>query len=130
MWPLARAEAYRRLRTNLQFHRAAPNNSRAKVWVVTSANIGDGTSITACNLARALAVSSRVMLVDANLRHPQVHTYLGEEPGPGLTTVLTENLDWSSARRAHSEVPLEVLPSGPVASQLAELLTGRRMDHI
>jgi succinoglycan biosynthesis transport protein ExoP len=125
-----RAEAYRRLRTNLQFHRSAPKGTGGKVVVVTSASIGDGTSVTACNLARALAASSRVILVDANLRHPQVATYLDLEPGPGLTTVLTGNLSWTFARRKGSDVALDVLPSGPVAPRMGELLTSRRMDDL
>jgi capsular exopolysaccharide synthesis family protein len=126
-----RAEAYRRLRTNLQFHDGAPEqNSRAKVIVVTSAVMGEGTSAVACNLARALAEGSHVMLIDANLRHPQVESYLDLEPGPGLTTVLTGRLMWPFARRRLHEVPLDVLPSGPVAPRLGELLTWRGMDHL
>ncbi len=126
-----RAESYRRLRTNLQFHDGAPEHHQgAKVIVVTSAVVGEGTSATACNLARALAEGSHVLLIDANLRHPQVETYLDLEPGPGLTTVLTGRLMWPFARRWLHEVPLEVLPAGPVAPRLGELLTGRGMDHL
>lgn len=126
-----RAEAYRRLRTNLQFHDGArEQHRRAKVIVVTSAVLGEGTSATACNLARTLAEGSHVMLIDANLRHPQVETYLDLEPGPGLTTVLTGRLMWPFARRTLHEVPLDVLPSGPVAPRLGELLTWRGMDDL
>ncbi|HEY0811946.1 MAG TPA: polysaccharide biosynthesis tyrosine autokinase [Pseudonocardia sp.] len=126
-----RAEAYRRLRTNLQFHDGAPEQRRrAKVIVVTSAVLGEGTSATACNLARTLAEGSHVMLIDANLRHPQVEAYFDLEPGPGLTTVLTGRLMWPFARRRLHEVPLDVLPSGPVAPRLGELLTWRGMDHL
>ncbi len=126
-----RAEAYRRLRTNLQFHDgASEQRRRAKVIVVTSAVLGEGTSATACNLARTLAEGSQVMLIDANLRHPQVETYFDLEPGPGLTTVLTGRLMWPFARRTLREVPLDVLPSGPVAPRLGELLTWRGMDHL
>jgi capsular exopolysaccharide synthesis family protein len=127
----ARAESYRRLRTNLQFHDGASEHHRgAKVIVVTSALVGEGTSATACNLARALAEGSHVLLIDANLRHPQVETYLDLEPGPGLTTVLTGRLMWPFARRWLREVPLEVLPAGPVAPRLGELLTWRGMDNL
>jgi capsular exopolysaccharide synthesis family protein len=126
-----RAESYRRLRTNLQFHDGAPEHHRgAKVIVVTSAVLGEGTSATACNLARALAEGSHVLLIDANLRHPQVETYLDLEPGPGLTTVLTGRLMWPFARRWLHAVSLEVLPAGPVAPRLGELLTWRGMDDL
>jgi capsular exopolysaccharide synthesis family protein len=125
-----RAEAYRRLRTNLQFHHGAPQSSGAKVVVVSSAGIGDGTSVTACNLARALASGSRTLLIDANLRHPQIDTYLALEPGPGLTTVLTGNVSWPFARRKLADVALEVLPSGPSAPRMGELLNWQRMDEL
>jgi capsular exopolysaccharide synthesis family protein len=124
------AEAYRRLRTNLQFRHGAPRNCAAQVVVVTAAGVGEGTSLTACNLARALAMSSKVMLVDANLRHPQVELYFGLEPGPGLTTVLTGNLDWRFARRTLEGSGLEILTSGPIGFQLGELLTWQRMDDL
>ncbi len=126
-----RAEAYRRLRTNLQFHDGAPeHHGRAQVIVVTSAVLGEGTSATACNLARALAEGSHVLLIDANLRHPQVETYFDLDPGPGLTTVLTGRLMWPFARRRLYEESLDVLPAGPVAPRLGELLTWRGMDDL
>lgn len=124
------AEAYRRLRTNLQFRHGAPRNCAAQVVVVTAPGVGEGTSLTACNLARAMAMSSKVMLIDANFRHPQVELYLGLDPGPGLTTVLTGNLDWQFARRKLEGSGLEVLTSGPVGFQLGELLTWQRMDDL
>lgn len=124
------AEAYRRLRTNLQFRHGAPQNCGAQVVVVTSPGVGEGTSLTACNLARAMAMSSKVMLVDANFRHPQVDGFFGLEPGPGLTTVLTGNLDWQFARRKLEGSGLEILTSGPVGFQLGELLTWQRMDDL
>jgi capsular exopolysaccharide synthesis family protein len=126
-----RAEAYRRLRTNLQFHGGAPKqHGGAKVVVVTSAVPGEGTSATACNLARALAEGNQVLLIDANLRHPQVETYLDLDPGPGLTTVLAGRLLWPFARRRLGDLPLEVLPAGPVAPRMGELLAGRGLDNL
>jgi capsular exopolysaccharide synthesis family protein len=125
-----RAEAYRRLRTNLQFHGGVRQHGGAKVVVVTSAVRGEGTSATACNLARALADGNQVLLIDANLRHPQVETYLDLDPGPGLTTVLAGRLLWPFARRRLGDVPLEVLPAGPVAPRMGDLLTARGMDKL
>jgi non-specific protein-tyrosine kinase len=123
------AEAYRRLRTNLLFRHGAARNCAAQVVVVTAAGVGEGTSLTACNLARALAMSSKVVLVDANLRHPQVGVYFGLDPGPGLTTVLTGDVDWQLA--CHQlDSGLAILTSGPVGFQLGELLTWQRMDDL
>jgi Mrp family chromosome partitioning ATPase len=71
-----------------------------------------------------------VLLIDANLRHPQVETYLDLDPGPGLTTVLAGRLLWPFARRRLGDLPLEVLPAGPVAPRMGELLTARGMDNL
>ena len=75
----ARVESFRKLRTNLQF--LEPTRPH-RVVVVTSATVGEGKSTTACNLALALAdAGSRVLLIDLNLRLPQVDRYLQVEPG-------------------------------------------------
>lgn len=128
----ARAEAYRRLRTNLQFHgREGERAEVPKLVVVTSAVLNEGTSGTACNLARALADGgSRVLLIDANLRRPQVEAYYDFLPGPGLTTVLSGLLRWRFALRRIHDTPLEILPSGPMAERPAELLASHRMTAL
>src|SRR5690606_32416012 len=80
------AEAYRRLRANLQFLDAG---NRRRSLLVTSSVDGEGKSATALNLAVALAERSRrVLLVDANLRRPGIARSLGLSGASGLTTVL------------------------------------------
>jgi Mrp family chromosome partitioning ATPase len=81
-----RSEAFRRLRTNLQFLDIA---DRPKTLVVTSSLPGEGKSTTALNLAITLAdAGSRVALVDADLRRPSIAEYMGLDGEVGLTTVL------------------------------------------
>jgi capsular exopolysaccharide synthesis family protein len=81
------AEAYRLLRTQID---AFPLDRPLQTLVVTSPNPRDGKSITAANLAVALAQTGRnVILVDANLRQPQLHTLFGQENTTGLAHLLT-----------------------------------------
>ena len=76
----------RQLRTNLQFVNV---DRPLRSLVVSSALPGEGKSTTVCNLGIAFAeAGKRVVLVDADLRRPQVADYLGLEGAVGLTNVL------------------------------------------
>ncbi|TQM43120.1 polysaccharide biosynthesis tyrosine autokinase [Pseudonocardia cypriaca] len=116
-----RAEAFRKLRTNLQFL----NGVRGRgVIVVTSARVGEGTSTTACNLAITLAeAGNRVLLVDANLRDPGVADYLGVDSIPGLVDVLAGRMVWPYARKPWNRGGFDVLPAGSVAQDHSQLLS-------
>ena len=79
------AEAYRVLRTNLQFSAGQP----LRTLMVTSANPLEGKSLTTANLAVALAQSGqRVILVDADMRRPTQHRIFGLENQAGLSNLL------------------------------------------
>jgi polysaccharide biosynthesis transport protein len=124
----ARVEAFRKLRTNLQF----PEGGRPhRAVVVTSATVGEGKSTTACNLALALADSGcRVLLVDLNLRRPDVDRYLQMEPGAGAANVLAGRIAFHRAVMRWVEGGLDVLPAGPVPVNPSELLTSRAMGAL
>lgn len=123
-----RAEAFRKLRTNLQF---LDHSSRHKVIVVTSSVVGEGKTTTACNLALAMAQAGhRVLLMDANLRRPQVSEYLGLDPGPGLTNVLTQNVSWEYTRQRWNVGAFDVMPAGPVPSKPSDLLASWMMADL
>ncbi len=80
------AETYRMLRTNLQFLGVA---SGCKTVMVTSIGIDEGKSTTLTNLAISLArMDVRVLLVDADLRRPQLHSIFGVQKAPGLSELL------------------------------------------
>ena len=123
-----RAEAFRRLRTNLQFLEATGGS---RVFVITSALPGEGKSTTSINLAITLAdAGSRVLLVDADLRRPSVSDYLGLEGSVGLTTVLIGKIGREDAVQPWGTSTLHVLPSGQVPPNPSELLGSQSMTAL
>ena len=116
------AEAFRRLRTNLQF--AAPAD-RQRVVLLTSPRPEDGKTTVACNLALAVAHGGRrVLLVDANFRRPAVQTIFPQAAGKGLCNLLVGEESLSSLARKTDTAGLDVLGSGPIPPNPAELLGG------
>jgi succinoglycan biosynthesis transport protein ExoP len=124
----ARAEAYRRLRTNLQFLDIA---DRPHSIVITSSLPREGKSTTSINLAITLAeAGTRVLLVDADLRRPQVAKYMQLEGRVGLTTVLIGRADLADVVQPWGNGNLHVLPSGQVPPNPSELLGSRAMESL
>ncbi len=119
------AEAFRNMRTALLFSKGR----RPKVVLVTSARAAEGKTVASLNLATTLAeADSRVLLVEADLRHPRCHRMLGVPNIPGLSTFLagqTDDLD--SLVRPLDPPGLFFLASGPVPRNPAELLGSPRM---
>jgi capsular exopolysaccharide synthesis family protein len=77
------SEAYRSLRTNLQFIRA---DKKAKAYLITSSSLQEGKTYNVVNLSLSLAqAGEKVLLIDADLRRPTVHHIFGMERQPGLT---------------------------------------------
>jgi capsular exopolysaccharide synthesis family protein len=123
-----RAEEFRKIRTNLQFLDVDRTN---QVIVVTSAVASEGKSLTACNLAVALAeADKRVILVDADLRRPGATKYLGLPDGAGLTNVLVGEASLEEATQTLGHGVLSVLASGPIPPNPTKLLGSRRMQDL
>ncbi|HUX70068.1 MAG TPA: polysaccharide biosynthesis tyrosine autokinase, partial [Cellulomonadaceae bacterium] len=120
-----RAEAYRRLRTNLTFSNV---DSRMQVIVVTSSLSGEGKSTTAGNLAMVLAEAGRpVLLLEADLRRPSLGAYLGVESSVGLTNVLAGQVDADDVIQTWGADGLHILASGTIPPNPSELLGSDRM---
>jgi succinoglycan biosynthesis transport protein ExoP len=120
-----RAEAFRTLRTNLQFLEV---ESGAKSFVVTSSIPSEGKTTTAANLAIALADSgAQVLLIDADLRRPKVAEYMGLEGAVGLTDVLISRAELADVLQPWGRGNLVVLPAGTVPPNPSELLGSRAM---
>jgi capsular exopolysaccharide synthesis family protein len=119
----ARTEAFRLLRTNLQF---IDLDQRARVLVVTSAVPGEGKTMTSTNLAVALAQTGRtVLIIDADLRRPRVASTLGVDPAIGLTTALVGKAQIEDAIQVHEPSGLHVLASGAKPPNPTEILQSR-----
>jgi tyrosine-protein kinase Etk/Wzc len=119
------AEAFRALRTNVTFVGA---ERPLQLISVTSPGPGEGKSTTAVNLSVALAQSGqRTLLVDADLRRPQVHKAFSLVQGPGLTDVLVGRVPRCEAIRADVQPKLDVLPSGATPPNPSELLGSQAM---
>jgi capsular exopolysaccharide synthesis family protein len=124
----ARAEAFRTLRTNLQF---ADVDHPPRVIVVTSALPAEGKSTSACNVALTLALGgARVVLVDGDLRKPAVGKYLGISNAAGLTSVLAGQHELRDVVVDYGRNTLAVLPSGPTPPNPSELLGSQQMADL
>ncbi len=129
----ARAEAFRQLRTNLQF---VDVDAGPRSILVSSSVPGEGKTTTICNLAISLAQGgARVCLIDGDLRRPSFGEYLGVESAAGLTSVLIGAADlddvlqpWGEGRVGEGRV--EVLASGPVPPNPSELLGSKGMADL
>ncbi len=120
------AEAYRVLRTNVGF---ASVDRRVQIILVTSPHAGEGKTAVAANLAVAFAQDGRsTILLDADLRRPDVHRMFGVTDAPGLTNLLRdETLAIADVLVPTEQEGLRVLPVGEAAPNPAELLGSNRM---
>ncbi len=99
--------------------------------MVTSSGPGEGKSTTTANLAVVMAQQGkRVLLIDADLRKPTTHYTFRVSNARGLTNVLTRQLKLLDAVSSTEVDRLNILPSGPVPPNPAELLGSRMMQEI
>jgi tyrosine-protein kinase Etk/Wzc len=100
-----------------------------KVLLVTSPSRGDGKTTIAENLASAFARSGRkVILLDGDLYHPQLHVRLKLDNETGLTSILAEGFDWKEAMQASGK--MNVIPGGPHVSSSSLLLESDAMTTL
>jgi capsular exopolysaccharide synthesis family protein len=122
-----RSEAFRQLRTNLQYINI---DSPPKLIAITSAVSGEGKTTTAVNLASAMAEAGmNVCLVDADLRRPRVASYLDLVGGAGLTSILAGKASIVDVLQAVGP-NLTVITCGPIPPNPAELLASAHFRSI
>jgi non-specific protein-tyrosine kinase len=123
------AEAYRTLRTNIEF---ASVDAPIRTLLVTSSIPGEGKTTTASNLAVVFAQGGRrVLLVDADLRKPGVHLVFDLPNARGLTTMLrSDESSLEAVAQATEQENLRILTTGPLPPNPAELLGSQRMHTI
>ncbi len=122
------SEAYRSFRTNFQF---ATLQQKPKTVMLTSAVPGEGKTTTAVNFAVTMADRGmRVLIVDTDLRRPNVHRVLKMERGPGLSDVLRERIPIKNVIRPTRTENLWIISSGRVPPNPSELIGSERMRHL
>ena len=123
------SEAYRVLRTNIQFGGV---DKPLSSLLVTSGNPTEGKSTTAANLAVVMAQSGkRVVLVDSDLRRPMQHEYFGVcQPARADDGAVGRSGAGGEYLQATEIDNLRVMSSGPLAPNPAELLGSQRMAQV
>ncbi|WP_413785796.1 polysaccharide biosynthesis tyrosine autokinase [Intrasporangium zincisolvens] len=123
-----RAEAFRSLRTNLQFIDVA---NPPKSIVVTSSLPGEGKSTTTANLALSLAETGlSVVVIEGDLRRPRLLDYLGFEGSVGLTDVLVGRVEVDDVLQPFGRTGLRLLGAGPIPPNPSELLGSANMERL
>ncbi len=128
------AESFRTTLTSILFsHR---NGIRPQVLVLTSASPKEGKTTTVSNLAIATAeIHKRVLVIDADMRRPRLHTVFGVENKQGLSNLLTEKAPLVAAQLSaacpETQVPgLYILPSGSSRTHASTLLHSQRLAEL
>lgn len=138
------AEAYRTLRTKIQFARM---ERMAKTMVVTSPTLQEGKTTTIVNLALTMAQNGqKTLLVGANLRRPSIYRFFGIEREPGLSDILVGNAQWRECIRTVADIlmgrfemedimaapgldNLHIIEAGPIPANPSELLSTPAMGE-
>ncbi|MBT9141217.1 MAG: Tyrosine-protein kinase YwqD [Dehalococcoidia bacterium] len=120
------AEAYRAIRTNIEF---SLFDKEVKTILFTSATQGEGKSVVSANIAVTMALGGKkTLIIDADLRNPTQHKIFNIGNNLGLTNMLiNENLHPDEVIIAASTDNLFILPSGPLPPNPAELLNSQKM---
>jgi protein-tyrosine kinase len=121
----AASEAFRTLRTNIQF---AGLDQPCRTILVTSAGPEEGKTTSAANFGVVAAqAGSRVCVVDSDLRRPTLHRLFKLGNTRGLTTALVEGLSFAEVAQPTTVPSLSILTSGPLPPNPAELVGSHRM---
>ena len=123
------SEAYRTLRTNLQF---AALDKELRSLLITSSSPGEGKSTTLANLAVTMAqVEQRVIMVDCDLRQPSLHAFFGLRNDRGLTTMMLDEQALENPPLQDTSVSgLRLLASGALPPRPSDLLGSKRMEAV
>jgi capsular exopolysaccharide synthesis family protein len=121
-------EAFRSLRANLEF---VDLDLPIKTLLVSSSSISEGKTTIATNLAIVMSqLGRRVILIDADLRRPQVHKTLGISNVMGLSDVLRNHATIKDVAQSWGNSNLIVVTSGSLPPNPAEVLSSERMAEV
>lgn len=120
------SEAYRTLRTNIQF---SQGDKEIKTIVITSTGSGEGKSTTCSNLATAFAQSGhKVLIIDCDLRRPVQHKLFSLSNELGLTNFLISSCTLNEAVKKTEIEGLHVITSGVIPPNPSELLNCKKLQ--
>jgi protein-tyrosine kinase len=124
------SEQYRKLKSGLV--RMTNADKFQNLIMITSAIAGEGKSLTAINLAVSMAqeYDLTVLLVDADLRRPSIHTYLGFEQTIGLSDCLMDDIDVGEAIVKTDFDKLSVISAGREVARPLELFASKKMQEL
>jgi capsular exopolysaccharide synthesis family protein len=125
----AYCEQFRSLRTRI-LH--ASERKKMQAFVITSAGVAEGKTLTALNLSWMLAQTDgvRALIIDSDLRQPCAAEYLGIDAGVGLSEVLSGNATLEEAIIRLEPAGLYLLPGGEARDDVAEILSGPRFGRL
>lgn len=125
------AEAYRQLRTSVLL--STPGRA-PQTLLITSSLPSEGKTTTAVNIATSLAqTAAKVLIIDADMRRPRMHTIFGISNREGLSAILSGRLDQQKIMeliKTDEKTGLSVLPSGTVPPNPAELIGSEQMKDL
>lgn len=120
------SEAYRTLRTNIQFHKF---ENECPAMLVTSSTPKEGKSTTIANLAITMAqMGSKILLVDTDLRRPVIHSVFGLRKEKGVTNFLLGKMSFEEIIKPTIIDNLYVITSGPLPPNPSEMIASDEMD--
>lgn len=122
------AEEFRRIHTNIDFLQTDRTEGVGQLLVITSAQPSEGKTTMDINIAVALAENgAKVLLIDADLRHPSVAHHLGIEGAAGLAHVLSGQMGPKDVVQSYWKPNLHILPGGKRPANAGVLLNSKTM---
>jgi capsular exopolysaccharide synthesis family protein len=126
--PLPFQEALRSIRTRILL---SPIGVDTQTLAITSTSSGEGKTVVASGLAISMAMAGRrVLLVDADMRRPQVHRFFNMSASPGLSNVMSGGAKPSEALHQSNVKGLFILPAGADVAKPSDLLDSERLSAL
>ena len=121
-------ESYKAARSNIMFSLSADDD---KLFAVTSYSKGEGKSTVSANLAISFSkMEKRVLLVDCDLRRPNIHNVFKVENKAGLSNIIGKMVDYEDVVHRNVLPNLDILPSGTIPPNPSELLCSSRFTDL